>query len=97
MLLNKPSPSTLSFLLMIYFITLLLAIRVRPLTQQDRCQPRFSHSSDSDVIKTHGNTLTIVPHQKSFDFDHVFDTESTQEQLFIGVASNLVDRFLDGK
>ncbi|KAI8341650.1 hypothetical protein BC941DRAFT_466551 [Chlamydoabsidia padenii] len=73
-----------------------VAIRVRPLTQQDRFQPRFSHSSNSDVIKTHGNTLTIVPHQKSFSFDYVFDTESTQEQLFSSVASNLVDRFLDG-
>ncbi|ORZ15901.1 hypothetical protein BCR42DRAFT_352908 [Absidia repens] len=73
-----------------------VAIRVRPLTQQDRSQPRFSHSSDSDVIKTFGNTVTIVPHQKSFNFDYVFDTESTQDQVFTGVASNLVDRFLDG-
>ncbi|KAI8096408.1 uncharacterized protein BX664DRAFT_259172, partial [Halteromyces radiatus] len=72
------------------------AIRVRPLTKQDRSQPRFSHSSDSDVIKTFGNTVTVVPHQKSFNFDYVFDTESTQDQVFNGVASNLVDRFLDG-
>ncbi|CAO3600850.1 unnamed protein product [Absidia cylindrospora] len=49
-----------------------------------------------DVIKTFGNTVTIVPHQKSFNFDYVFDTESTQDQVFTGVASNLVDRFLDG-
>ncbi|KAI8331400.1 hypothetical protein BC941DRAFT_160479 [Chlamydoabsidia padenii] len=74
-----------------------VAIRVRPLTQQDRSQPRFSHSSDSDVIKTIGNTITIIPHQKSFNFDYVFDTESAQDQVFTGVASNLVDRFLDGK
>ncbi|KAI9300940.1 hypothetical protein BJ944DRAFT_243732 [Cunninghamella echinulata] len=73
-----------------------VALRVRPLTQQDRSQPRFSHSSDSDVIKTFGNTVTIVPHAKSFTFDYVFDTESKQEEVFTGVASNLVDRFVDG-
>ncbi|ORX61407.1 kinesin-domain-containing protein [Hesseltinella vesiculosa] len=76
--------------------TVQVAIRVRPLTEQDRLQPRFSNSTDSDVIKTFGNTATIVPHQKSYSFDHVFDTESTQEQVFNGVASKLVDRFLDG-
>ncbi|CAO3622637.1 unnamed protein product [Cunninghamella echinulata] len=45
-----------------------VALRVRPLTQQDQSQPQFSHSSDS--IK--------------------------QEEVFTGVASNLVDRFVDG-
>ncbi|KAI8380958.1 uncharacterized protein BYT42DRAFT_564774 [Radiomyces spectabilis] len=73
-----------------------VALRVRPLTQQDRLQPRFSQSTNSDVLKTFNNTITIVPHQKSFTFDYMFDTESTQEQVFLGVASGLVDRFLDG-
>jgi hypothetical protein len=73
------------------------ALRVRPLTQQDRSQPRFSHSTNSDVIKTYENSIAIVPHQKSFQFDHVFDADSTQEQVFTKVASNFVDRFIDGK
>ncbi|CEP15184.1 hypothetical protein [Parasitella parasitica] len=73
-----------------------VALRVRPLTQQDRSQPRFSNSTDSDVIKTYENSVAIVPHQKTFQFDHVFDVNSTQEQVFTTVASNFVDRFIDG-
>lgn len=73
-----------------------VALRVRPLTQQDRSQPRFSNSTDSDVIKTYEKSVAIVPHQKSFQFDHVFDVNSTQEQVFTSVASNFVDRFIDG-
>ncbi|KAK4521707.1 ESCRT II complex subunit Dot2 [Mucor velutinosus] len=89
---NTPSPTT-----MISNTTAVqVALRVRPLTQQDRSQPRFSNSTDSDVIKTYENSVTIVPHQKSFQFDHVFDVNSTQEQVFTSVASNFVDRFIDG-
>lgn len=75
----------------------LLALRVRPLTSQDRAQPRFSQSTESDVIKTFDTTVNVVPHQKAFTFDHVFGTDSTQEQVFSSVASKLVDRFIDGK
>ncbi|KAI8073341.1 hypothetical protein BC940DRAFT_268126 [Gongronella butleri] len=73
-----------------------VALRIRPLTQQDRLQPRFSNCTDTDVLKTINNTITVVPHQKSYTFDHVFDPDSSQEQVYNGVASNLVDRFLDG-
>ncbi|KAI9491597.1 hypothetical protein BDB00DRAFT_874161 [Zychaea mexicana] len=73
-----------------------VALRVRPLTSSDRAQPRFSHSTESDVIKTFESSITVVPHQKAFSFDHVFDTESTQEQVFTAVASRMVDRFIDG-
>lgn len=73
------------------------ALRVRPLTSQDRSQPRFSQSTESDVVQIHNDSLTVVPHHKSFSFDHVFGTDSTQEQVFSTVASNMVDRFIDGK
>jgi hypothetical protein len=49
------------------------------------------------VLKAYENSVVIVPHQKSFQFDHVFDASSTQEQVFNTVASNFVDRFIDGK
>lgn len=49
------------------------------------------------MIKTYDKTVAIVPHQKSFQFDHVFDATSTQDQVFTSVASNFVDRFIDGK
>ncbi|CAO3597578.1 unnamed protein product [Absidia cylindrospora] len=73
-----------------------VAIRVRPLSPNEKIQPGLPHTSESNVIKTIGNTVTIVPHQKSFHFDHVFDTESAQNQVYTGVVSNLIDRFLDG-
>ena len=38
----------------------------------------------------------VVPQQKAYSFDQVFDTESTQEQVFTAVASKMVDRFIDG-
>lgn len=70
---------------------------MRPLTSSDRAQPRFSHSTNSDVIKAYDKSVAIVPHQKTFQFDHVFDADSTQDQVFKSVASNFVDRFIDGK
>ncbi|KAI9316029.1 hypothetical protein BX666DRAFT_2122305 [Dichotomocladium elegans] len=73
-----------------------VALRIRPLTSQDRAQPRFSQSTESDVIKAIDNTVVVVPQQKLFTFDHVFGTHSTQEQVFESVASGLVDRFIDG-
>ncbi|KAI9270989.1 hypothetical protein EDC94DRAFT_596739 [Helicostylum pulchrum] len=73
-----------------------VALRVRPLTSSDRSQPRFSHSTNSDVIKAYDKSVAIVPHQKTFQFDHVFDANSTQDQVFKSVASNFVDRFIDG-
>ncbi|KAI8387359.1 hypothetical protein BD560DRAFT_419831 [Blakeslea trispora] len=73
-----------------------VALRVRPLTQQDKAQPRFVNSTASDVIRTVENSVVVVPHQKSFHFDHVFDSSSTQEDVFSAVGSKLVDRFLEG-
>ncbi|KAI8985189.1 hypothetical protein BDB01DRAFT_835187 [Pilobolus umbonatus] len=73
-----------------------VALRIRPLTQQDRAQPRFSHSTDSDVIKAYDKSVAIPSQQKTFQFDHVFDTSTTQEHIFNTAASSLVDRFIDG-
>ncbi|KAI8970432.1 hypothetical protein BDF20DRAFT_995971 [Mycotypha africana] len=73
-----------------------VALRVRPLTQQDRSLPKFSNSSDADVIKTYENTVVIVPHQKSFQFDYVFNANSTQAQVFDTVVAGLIDKFIDG-
>jgi hypothetical protein len=72
------------------------ALRIRPLTRADKVQPRFSQCTDSDVLKTFENTVAVIPHQKSFQFDYVFDYTSSQEQVFTSVVSNLLDRFMDG-
>ncbi|KAI9261153.1 hypothetical protein BY458DRAFT_478110 [Sporodiniella umbellata] len=73
-----------------------VALRIRPLTEKDKIQPRFSQSSNSDVLKVYENSVVIVPHQKSFAFDHVLDSSVNQQQVFHQVASNFVDRFIDG-
>ncbi|KAI7897830.1 P-loop containing nucleoside triphosphate hydrolase protein, partial [Cokeromyces recurvatus] len=74
-----------------------VALRVRPLTEQDRKHSKLSNSTESsNIIKTHENSIAIVPYQKSFQLDYVFDENSTQEQVFQAVASNLIDKFIDG-
>ncbi|CAO3658588.1 unnamed protein product [Rhizopus stolonifer] len=73
-----------------------VALRIRSLTEKDKAQPQFSHPTDTDILKAHDNSVVIVPHQKSFQFDHVLDASCTQEQVFNQVASSLVDRFIDG-
>lgn len=40
---------------------------------------------------------SLAPSQaKSFTFDHVFDTASTQDEVYIECVKPLVDRFLEG-
>ncbi|KAI8144998.1 hypothetical protein BJV82DRAFT_604456 [Fennellomyces sp. T-0311] len=65
--------------------TVHVALRVRP----------TEHASD--IIATCGKVVTIAPLQKSFAFDHVFDGQSSQEQVFQSTASNLIGQVIDGR
>ena len=40
--------------------------------------------------------IGIVGSDKSFTFDHVFDEESTQRQVYEDCAKELVERFIEG-
>ncbi|KAI7875331.1 kinesin-domain-containing protein, partial [Lichtheimia hyalospora FSU 10163] len=73
-----------------------VALRIRPLTNRDRAQPRFANLSNDDVLKLHEKTVHVVPHNKLFTFDHVFGTNSQQSQVFETLGSKLIHKFIDG-
>lgn|ERR1700730_1839272 len=73
-----------------------VAVRVRPLSEKDRAIPRFSNMSESDVLKIQNSSLNVIPHQKTFTFDYVFGPNSTQDEIFVTLASPLIHKFIDG-
>ncbi|KAI8883227.1 kinesin-domain-containing protein [Backusella circina FSU 941] len=74
-----------------------VALRIRPLTDRDRAQPRFANLANDDVLKIIENTsVQVIPHNKQFRFDHVFDTESRQQDVFTNVGDPLVRKFIEG-
>ncbi|KAL1924413.1 uncharacterized protein VTP21DRAFT_7448 [Calcarisporiella thermophila] len=75
-----------------------VALRIRPLTELDRNQPRFSKQKATEILavtEAH-NSVTIVPYNKQFTFDHVFGTDSTQESIFDTCVRNLLQKFIQG-
>ncbi|CAO3662344.1 unnamed protein product [Rhizopus stolonifer] len=73
-----------------------VALRIRPLTDRDRAQPRFANLANDDVLKPQDKTVQVVSQNKYFSFDHVFGTTSTQEDVFKEVGDNLIRKFIDG-
>ncbi|KAI9277040.1 hypothetical protein BDA99DRAFT_125094 [Phascolomyces articulosus] len=65
--------------------TVHVALRVRPTKHVN------------ETITTWGKVITIAPFQKSFAFDNVFESTSTQEQVFRGTAFDLIGQVMDGK
>ncbi|KAI9250737.1 P-loop containing nucleoside triphosphate hydrolase protein [Sporodiniella umbellata] len=73
-----------------------VALRIRPLTDRDRAQPRFAKLANDDVLKLQDKTVQVVSQNKHFSFDHVFGTTSTQEDVFSAVGDNLIRKFIEG-
>ncbi|KAI8327349.1 P-loop containing nucleoside triphosphate hydrolase protein, partial [Blakeslea trispora] len=73
-----------------------VALRIRPLTDRDRAQPRFANLANDDVLKIFDKTVKVVSQNKLFTFDHVFGTESTQEEIFSSVGDQLIRKFIEG-
>ncbi|KAI7859176.1 P-loop containing nucleoside triphosphate hydrolase protein, partial [Circinella umbellata] len=73
-----------------------VALRIRPLTEKDRAQPRFANLSNDDILKIHERTVHVVPHNKLFTFDHVFGVDSTQSQVFEALGEKLIHKFVEG-
>ncbi|KAI9251325.1 P-loop containing nucleoside triphosphate hydrolase protein, partial [Helicostylum pulchrum] len=73
-----------------------VALRIRPLTERDRAQPRFANLAHDDVLKIHDSTVQVVPQNKLFTFDHVFGINSTQEEIFSALGENLIRKFVEG-
>lgn len=72
------------------------ALRIRPLTERDRAQPRFANIAADDILKVHEKTVHVVPHSKLFTFDHVFGPNSRQSQIFAALGEKLVHKFVEG-
>ncbi|KAG1645910.1 hypothetical protein G6F44_001353 [Rhizopus delemar] len=73
-----------------------VALRIRPLTDRDRAQPRFANLANDDVLKAQDKTVQVVSQNKYFTFDHVFGTTNTQEDIFKAVGDNMIRKFIEG-
>lgn len=85
--------------LLIYFLLLsnaeyiFLAIRIRPLTERDRSQPRYA----GDVLRAQEKHVQIVPQNKYFTYDHVFGNDTYQSDIFAALGQKPVQKFVEGK
>ncbi|KAI9285530.1 P-loop containing nucleoside triphosphate hydrolase protein, partial [Umbelopsis sp. AD052] len=52
--------------------------------------------SEADVLKIQNSSVNVVSHQKTFTFDYVFGPNSTQDEIFVTLASPLIHKFIDG-
>ncbi|GAN02025.1 hypothetical protein MAM1_0015d01464 [Mucor ambiguus] len=73
-----------------------VALRIRPLTERDRAQPRFANSSSSDVLRAQENHVQIVSQNKYFTYDHVFGTDAQQGDIFAQLGERPVQKFVEG-
>ncbi|KAI7874165.1 kinesin-domain-containing protein [Lichtheimia hyalospora FSU 10163] len=73
-----------------------VALRIRPLTERDRAQPRFASLSENDVLRAQDGSVHIVSQNKMFHFDQVFKPSCTQSEIFGTVGEKLVRKFVDG-
>ncbi|CEP13797.1 hypothetical protein [Parasitella parasitica] len=73
-----------------------VALRIRPLTERDRAQPRFANSSSSDVLRAQENHVQIVSQNKYFTYDHVFGPETQQGDIFARLGQKPIQKFVEG-
>ncbi|KAI8329078.1 P-loop containing nucleoside triphosphate hydrolase protein [Chlamydoabsidia padenii] len=74
-----------------------VAVRIRPLSDKDRSQPRFAHATNDDVLQAHENTVVISPpHNKIFTFDHVFGPQTQQADIFAALGQKSIRKFVEG-
>ncbi|KAG1472165.1 hypothetical protein G6F56_001702 [Rhizopus delemar] len=71
-------------------------VRIRPLTEKDRAQPRFANSNSGDVLRAHEKHVQIVSQNKLFTYDHVFSSETQQGDIFIALGQRPVYKFVEG-
>ena len=69
-----------------------VCIRVKP-EEESELIPSFSHHSNSE-----GGTIDITASgsKHSFVFDHIFDAQVRQEEVFSRCASGVIDSVLEG-
>ncbi|KAG2217816.1 hypothetical protein INT45_005417, partial [Circinella minor] len=71
-------------------------LRIRPLNDRDRAQPRFASISENDVLNVQDKNVHVVSQGKLFHFDQVFKPSCSQSDIFLSVGDKLVRHFVDG-
>lgn len=66
------------------------------MTERDRAQPRFANSANGDVLRAQENHVQIVSQNKHFTYDHVFGTETQQNDIFARLGQKPVQKFVEG-
>lgn len=69
----------------------MLAIRIRPLTERDRAQPR-----NTEVLRANENYVQVVSQNKYFTYDHVFGPNTHQSEIFYSLGQSPVQKFIEG-
>ncbi|KAI7896563.1 P-loop containing nucleoside triphosphate hydrolase protein, partial [Mucor mucedo] len=69
-----------------------VAIRIRPLTERDRAQPRYA----GDVLRAQEKHVQIVSQNKYFTYDHVFGNDTHQNDIFTALGERPVQKFVEG-
>ncbi|CAD8061158.1 unnamed protein product [Paramecium sonneborni] len=67
-----------------------VGVRIRPLSQKEII------GKDQNFLKADGNTIILPQNGKLFTFDHVFNEDSSQDQIFQCCVTNLILRCFDG-
>ncbi|KAJ3090442.1 Kinesin-like protein kif21b [Quaeritorhiza haematococci] len=70
-----------------------VALRVRPVNQQDEEKPRGTREVVR-VVGTEGRV--VVDGRKNFVFDYAFGPEDNQEKVYATCCSTLVEKFVEG-
>ncbi|CAO3593340.1 unnamed protein product [Absidia cylindrospora] len=75
-----------------------VAVRIRPLSDKDRTQPRFAHAASDNVLQAHENNTVVIspPHNKIFTFDHVFGPQTQQAEIFAALGEKSIRKFVEG-
>ncbi len=68
-----------------------VAVRVRPLTAKEQLQ-----NCAECLSLVPGQPELVLNSTRSFRYDHVFATDSRQEDVFSSCALGLIARFIDG-
>lgn len=66
-----------------------VAVRVRPLTAKEQ----LANCTDCTHIPS---PSTVIIGDKTFHFDHVFNTFTVQSSVYESVVAPLIEKFLDG-
>ena len=59
--------------------------RIRPLSAKELSE------QSSSCLETNKNVIKVTNEDKSFEFDAVFNEKSTQEEVYIGTAGDMIE------